>query len=414
MIIKSHDVTLSERFGDRKIELLPLCDDHLPLLYKWCADPEVLYWTEGGKDVELSYGKDTVHHIYGVTSRSGYCFLVRVNGIPIGECWLQRMNIQTVIDQYPGLDVRRIDMAIGEKQYWGKGIGTQFVGMLVDFAFNTEKVDLLHCFAEDYNIRSRKVWLKYGFRLVDKEELPQPQKGTYQLHFELRPEEHYKHYYSKNEIRFLDRLEQEIPYWMTALEELHGEDVCEGFREKLTRRFERLLPTLPYIGGDDNKMTLSLLDAARCLALYLELKSALTTKQIGEILFRAIILRQEDRGKQFYEDQTYTPEQVTQYRKEQAAASQRGNYPGDYVYHYEEAEGADYGYNFTECGAQKLFQNYDSLELLPYFCYLDYPKMLNTGLKLTRTQALSHGDSHCNHRFRHGEQSLVPWPPDRR
>ena len=108
-----------------------------------------------------------------------------MNDEPIGECWLQQMNIPDIKNLYPSLDVRRIDMAIGEKQHWGKGIGTVFVGMLVEFAFQVEKVDLLHCFSEDYNQRSQKVWLKNGFKLVRIDDLPQPQKGKKQYHFEL-------------------------------------------------------------------------------------------------------------------------------------------------------------------------------------------------------------------------------------
>ena len=185
MIIKSHDITLTSRFGERTISLHPLTDAHLPYLYKWSSDPEVLYWTEGGKDIVRSYDKNTVNEIYGGVSESGHCFLVSINDAPIGECWLQRMNIQEIKIQYPSMDVRRIDMAIGEKQFWGKGIGTHFVGMLVEFAFRVEKVDLLHCFAEDYNQRSLKVWLKNGFRLVRSDKLPQPQKGKWQHHFEL-------------------------------------------------------------------------------------------------------------------------------------------------------------------------------------------------------------------------------------
>jgi len=64
-IIRTHDITL---YGGRKnrIVLHPLSDKHLPLLYKWCADPEVLYWTEGGThDEKLSYDEETVHDIYG-------------------------------------------------------------------------------------------------------------------------------------------------------------------------------------------------------------------------------------------------------------------------------------------------------------------------------------------------------------
>ncbi|MDR1692975.1 MAG: GNAT family N-acetyltransferase [Oscillospiraceae bacterium] len=186
-IIKTHDITL---YGGNKDDIIlrPLCDEHLPLLYKWCADPEVLFWTEGGtNDTNLSYGPDTVHAIYGGVSQNAFCFLVEANGIPIGECWLQKMNLPDVIAMYPDtLDVRRIDMSIGEKEYWNKGLGTQFIGMMIDFAFYGENIDVLHCFCEDYNIRSRRMWEKHGFNRVLTEALePQPQKGKLQFHYTL-------------------------------------------------------------------------------------------------------------------------------------------------------------------------------------------------------------------------------------
>jgi len=100
-IIKTHDITL---YGESSsnIILRPLCDEHLPYLYKWCADPEVLYWTEGGTDdVNLSYDKETVHQIYGGASQNALCFLVEVDGVAVGECWLQKMNLPYVIAMYP-------------------------------------------------------------------------------------------------------------------------------------------------------------------------------------------------------------------------------------------------------------------------------------------------------------------------
>jgi len=190
-IIKTHDITL---YGGNQIDIVlrPLCDAHLPLLYKWCADPEVLYWTEGGtNDANLSYGPDTVHDIYGGVSQNAFCFLVEAGGAPIGECWLQKMNLQDVKAKYPGnLDVRRIDMSIGEKEYWNKGIGTQFIGMMVDFAFCGEYVDVLHRLCEDYNARSRRMWEKHGFTRVLEEPLePQPQKGQWQYYYRLTRQE---------------------------------------------------------------------------------------------------------------------------------------------------------------------------------------------------------------------------------
>jgi RimJ/RimL family protein N-acetyltransferase len=101
------------------------------------------------------------------------------------------MNLEKVLGMYDShIDVRRIDMMIGEKTYWNQGIGSQFIPMVIDFAFNEEHVDILHCFSEDYNVRSCKMWEKNGFSLILKEKLPQPQKGKYQYHYRLTSDEY--------------------------------------------------------------------------------------------------------------------------------------------------------------------------------------------------------------------------------
>lgn len=188
-IIKTHNITLHGGNDEYNLTLHPLSDDHLPYLYKWNSDPEVLYWTEGD-DVE-AYPPELVHQIYGGISQNNPCFAVEVNGEIVGECWLQKMNLPHVRKMYDSdTDVRRIDMSIGEKSYWGKGIGTLLVKTLVDYAFNTEKVDVLHCLCENYNLRSKRVWEKNGLSLIWEETIPNPKKGQIQYHWRLTREEY--------------------------------------------------------------------------------------------------------------------------------------------------------------------------------------------------------------------------------
>lgn len=190
-IIKTHDITLYGGNDTYKIVLRPLSDEHLPYLYKWNSDAEVLYWTEGD-DVE-GYPPEVVHKIYGGSQEECLYFAIEVNGEIVGECWLQKMNLPNVKALYAdNTDVRRIDMSIGEKDYWGKGIGTLFIGMLVKYAFESEQVDVLHCLCEDYNIRSCRVWEKNGFTLALTEEIPQPSKGKLQCHWRLTKDEYIK------------------------------------------------------------------------------------------------------------------------------------------------------------------------------------------------------------------------------
>jgi hypothetical protein len=108
-VIKTHDITLYGGTGEYDIVLRPLCDGHLPLLYKWNADPEVLYWTEGGEDIERSYDAETVHAIYGGVSQNDLCFLIEADEEPVGECWLQKMNLPNVKSMYAdSIDVRHM------------------------------------------------------------------------------------------------------------------------------------------------------------------------------------------------------------------------------------------------------------------------------------------------------------------
>ncbi|MCL2363177.1 MAG: GNAT family N-acetyltransferase [Defluviitaleaceae bacterium] len=193
-IIRPHGTMLRGKTDDYEIVLRPLCDAHLPYLYKWNADSEVLYWSESGvDDTQLSYDEETVRDIYGAVSRNAFCFLIEANGVAVGECWLQKMNRADIMKQYPtALDVRRFDFVIGEKSYWNKGIGSCFVVMLIDFAFNRTAVDVLHCVNDDYNLRSTRMWEKHGFTKVAEEPLtPQPQKGKFEYHWRLTREEYH-------------------------------------------------------------------------------------------------------------------------------------------------------------------------------------------------------------------------------
>jgi len=165
-IIKEHNVTLYGALREHTITLRPLSDDHLPLLYEWNTDPEVLYWNEG-PDADPN-DNETVQSIYEETSNAGYCFLIELDGTAIGECLLCKMNVDYILEIYTdSADVRRIDILIGEKSYWNMGIGSVIVQMLVNFAFNNEKADIIYGITGDYNKRSGRIFQKNGFHLFE-------------------------------------------------------------------------------------------------------------------------------------------------------------------------------------------------------------------------------------------------------
>ena len=127
--LREHNINLESGL----IVLRPLTEDDWDILLKWNSDAEVLYWIEG--DDVTSYSLEDVQGIYRGVSQNAFCFIIEFDGRPIGECWLQKMNLQRILDQFPDKDCRRIDLMIGEKQLWGRGIGTEVIRMLTEFGF---------------------------------------------------------------------------------------------------------------------------------------------------------------------------------------------------------------------------------------------------------------------------------------
>ena len=166
-----HDVVL----GDDKLRLRPIYDTDWDLIYKWCNDLEVLYYSDGpeSKGHDLDGIKNSV---FEAGSRSRFCFVMELDGEVIGECWLQEMNLERILEEYPAKDCRRIDLSIGEKQYWGKGNGTRAIAMLTDFGFSIEKADMIFGCIEDYNLRSLRAFQKNGYQIHAK--IPQPDSGV--------------------------------------------------------------------------------------------------------------------------------------------------------------------------------------------------------------------------------------------
>jgi aminoglycoside 6'-N-acetyltransferase len=175
MKLREHDIVLR----GEKVVLRPMTEGDWDTLLKWNSDPEVLYFSED--DDVTSYSLEDIQGIYRGVSQSAFCFIIELDGRPIGECWLQRMNLKRILDKYPGRDCRRIDLMIGEKDLWGRGLGTDVIQTLTRFGFEKEGADLIFgCGIADYNPRSRRAFEKVGYELDAEIELPAGRKAQYE------------------------------------------------------------------------------------------------------------------------------------------------------------------------------------------------------------------------------------------
>ena len=172
MQLRSHTITLC---GEHVV-LRPMTEDDWETLLAWNNDPEVLYFAEGD-DVQ-SRSLAEVQAIYRHVSQNAFCFIVELGGRPIGECWLQQMNLERILQQHPGQDCRRIDLLIGEQDYWGLGLGSEVIRLLTNFAFTQAQADIVFgCDIADYNPASRRAFEKAGYRVTGVHEQPPGQKA---------------------------------------------------------------------------------------------------------------------------------------------------------------------------------------------------------------------------------------------
>ena len=158
--LRTHRVTL--RSGP--VTLRPLTEDDWDFVVGWWNDPEIAYYADAD---DGEYTLAQVQEIVRGISQKAYCFVIEFEGWPVGECWLQEMNVQRILDRNPGLDCRRVPLEI-EKAHWGRGIGTATIRLLVEFGFESERADAIFAMEiADYNTRSRRAFERVGFELYD-------------------------------------------------------------------------------------------------------------------------------------------------------------------------------------------------------------------------------------------------------
>jgi len=157
--LRAHNVSLA----DGALVLRPMTEDDWDILFKWNSDREVLYFA--GDDE--SWTLPAMQAMYRGVSERALTFVAELDGVPAGECWLQEMNLEEILSRFPKeTRLYRIDLMIGDKDLWGRGLGTRMIALLVRLGFETQGADAVFgCGIADYNSRSMRAFEKNGFVL---------------------------------------------------------------------------------------------------------------------------------------------------------------------------------------------------------------------------------------------------------
>ena len=136
--------------------LRPVLKEEIPLVTKWINDPEVrqflhVTFPRTEREEEEWYNK------IGANDENLTLCIETKDGKPIGIMsihnidWVHRHGITGAL--------------IGEKEYWGKGYGTDAKMHLLDHAFNTMNLNRIGSNAFEWNERSIRYSLRCGYKI---------------------------------------------------------------------------------------------------------------------------------------------------------------------------------------------------------------------------------------------------------
>lgn len=145
-------------FESARVCLRKMIEDDIPIYQKWRNDMDVLRTTNPFIDM-YTYGdtKAFVEHvILGASASKSYMILDKESQRPIGITSLiqidfKNRNGECIID-------------IGEKEYWGKGYGTEALKLLLDYAFLEMNLHRVSLRVFSFNEKAVSMYEKIGFK----------------------------------------------------------------------------------------------------------------------------------------------------------------------------------------------------------------------------------------------------------
>jgi RimJ/RimL family protein N-acetyltransferase len=142
-----------------KVILRPYRRLDIPLFLKWLNDPEVVQYLSLYLPLNEWAEEKYIEHL-------GHNFDKQVNWVieavtsgepkPIGSLGLNEI--------LPKDRMATFGIAIGEKDYWSQGYGTQAAGLLVKFGFEQMNLHRINSIVYAFNERSLKMHRRIGFQ----------------------------------------------------------------------------------------------------------------------------------------------------------------------------------------------------------------------------------------------------------
>lgn len=136
----------------------PLTDAESARVYRWSRDEELLRWSGGSPtDLTLEEFREQLRreHNRAPSERRAF-FLVTRGGELIGRAGCFAIDHKKKQGE--------LGILIGERAYWGKGVGRDAVTTMLRYLFETTTLERINLFTFSENIRAQRCFAACGFR----------------------------------------------------------------------------------------------------------------------------------------------------------------------------------------------------------------------------------------------------------
>lgn len=140
-----------------RVKLVPIDKEYIPLFLQWFNDREITQFKMKYRPVtyeeQLSWYNDRTNNQNSVM----FMIIPIDDGSekPIGYCSL----LLNLVDR-----IGEAGIVIGEKYMWGKGYGTESMGLLLNYAFSTRNLHRVELECYTFNKRALRLYEKLGFK----------------------------------------------------------------------------------------------------------------------------------------------------------------------------------------------------------------------------------------------------------
>lgn len=152
--------------NNKEIVLRKLKQTDKTLLQKWLTDKRVLNYWEGQSAI---FDPERIKSDFYTKKEGLTRAIIEHNGKAIGYCQMypldkesqKEYNYQSSKDIVYG-----VDQFIGEPDYWGQGIGTAFMKLLLDYLINIKNAETVILDPHTDNLRAIRCYEKAGFKII--------------------------------------------------------------------------------------------------------------------------------------------------------------------------------------------------------------------------------------------------------